>query len=283
VAEFITNLFWDLIDYLREMLLICRVALGRSLALRAPDRDILASEIRLAAHIVDKELQLHRSLENTTWHVQLGKMISIYESKFVTADPSVLWAKEILKRYRMNIAEGGGESPATEPSYQASRRTSIRRFRDGAIPDSMVAQVIDAGVWAPSSCNRQPCRFLVVRSPDLVRRIGSSLVGGTGFADKAPVIIVALVDLRMYSMPGDRHLPYLDAGAATMSMLSTVHSLGLGGCWMNWKLKTRARRISKLLGVGRYEVPISAIALGHPEFIPVPPSRTTPESVTRFL
>jgi nitroreductase len=210
-------------------------------------------------------------------------MISIYESRFGTADPTVLWAKDTLKRYRMNVAEGMGVFPEDELSSRAPVRTSIRRFRKEAIPDSTLAKVLDAAMWAPSSCNRQPCRFLVARNRDLIRRIGSSLVGGTGFADKAPVIIVVLVDLRMYSMPADQHLPYLDAGAAIMNMLSTVHSLGLGGCWMNWRLKRKARGIVSLLGLGRYMVPISAIALGRPEFIPLPPSRPTSKSVTRFL
>ena len=43
-------------------------------------------------------------------------------------------------------------------------RRAVRRFRPGSVPEDDVRQVLEAGRWAPSPANRQPTRFIWVRS-----------------------------------------------------------------------------------------------------------------------
>ncbi|PIZ74768.1 hypothetical protein COY07_00185 [Candidatus Peregrinibacteria bacterium CG_4_10_14_0_2_um_filter_43_11] len=43
----------------------------------------------------------------------------------------------------------------------ASRR-SVRDYQTQSVPKALIQKVIDAGIWAPSSMNRQPWRFVVV-------------------------------------------------------------------------------------------------------------------------
>src|SRR6218665_1554909 len=47
------------------------------------------------------------------------------------------------------------------PVLQAIRqRRSIRRYTDEAVSDEAVRLILEAGIWAPSGLNNQPCRFL---------------------------------------------------------------------------------------------------------------------------
>jgi nitroreductase len=48
---------------------------------------------------------------------------------------------------------------------------SIRRFKPDPIPDEYIDKVIEAARWAPSGFNQQPWEFVVVRKPELMKKI----------------------------------------------------------------------------------------------------------------
>jgi nitroreductase len=50
-------------------------------------------------------------------------------------------------------------------------RRTIRRFRPDPIPDDYIEKIIDVARWAPSGFNMQPWEFVVVKKPDLRRKI----------------------------------------------------------------------------------------------------------------
>ena len=45
-------------------------------------------------------------------------------------------------------------------------RRSIRKFQDKPIPKEVMEKIVESGIRAPSSMNRQPWRFVVVSNPD---------------------------------------------------------------------------------------------------------------------
>jgi nitroreductase len=50
-------------------------------------------------------------------------------------------------------------------------RRSIRRFKPDPIPDEHVDKIIEVARWAPSGFNMQPWEFVVVKKPDLRKKI----------------------------------------------------------------------------------------------------------------
>ena len=50
---------------------------------------------------------------------------------------------------------------------------SIRRLKPDAVPEELITRVLDAAIRAPSGGNAQSWAFLVVRDPDLRRRLGA--------------------------------------------------------------------------------------------------------------
>ena len=46
----------------------------------------------------------------------------------------------------------------------AEKRRSVRAYKPDDVPEEMLQTVLEAGRLAPSACNKQPWRFIVVRS-----------------------------------------------------------------------------------------------------------------------
>jgi nitroreductase len=50
---------------------------------------------------------------------------------------------------------------------------SIRRLKPDPVPEALITQILDAAIRAPSGGNAQSWAFVVVRDPDLRRRLGA--------------------------------------------------------------------------------------------------------------
>jgi nitroreductase len=48
---------------------------------------------------------------------------------------------------------------------------SIRRFKPDSIPDEYIDKIVEVARWAPSGFNQQPWEFVVVRKPELRKKI----------------------------------------------------------------------------------------------------------------
>jgi nitroreductase len=48
---------------------------------------------------------------------------------------------------------------------------SIRRFKPDPVPEEYIHKIIEVGRWAPSGFNQQPWEFVVVRKPELRKKI----------------------------------------------------------------------------------------------------------------
>ena len=69
-------------------------------------------------------------------------------------------------------------------------RRSVRRYRPEAVPREALERCLEAARLAPSACNSQPWRFLVVETPELRKRIVTEALSGpyamNAFAASAP-------------------------------------------------------------------------------------------------
>ncbi|MEF2145522.1 MAG: nitroreductase [Desulfovibrionaceae bacterium] len=141
-------------------------------------------------------------------------------------------------------------------------RRSIRRYTDDPVEKQDILAVLDAGRWAPSGLNNQPCRFLVL-GPDDPRRIG--LTACTKYAHIVrgchSLIAVLLQKDKMYNERKDHQA----AGAAVQNMLLAVHALGLGAVWLGEIVNQEPQALEALhLDPARYELQ-AVLALGHPD------------------
>jgi len=116
------------------------------------------------------------------------------------------------------------------------RRRSIRRFAEGEITDDEVRQIVEAARLAPSWKNRQPWRFVVVRSPQLREDIARALPQANRAADsiRAASAVIVLIGVPAEGETHDGKDYYLvDCGIAGEHLHLQATELGIGTVWVS--------------------------------------------------
>ncbi len=69
------------------------------------------------------------------------------------------------------------ESRPIAPEFMSviRARRSIREFAATPVPEEAIAELLEAASLAPSSCNRQPWRFVLVRDRQLLAKMGGAV------------------------------------------------------------------------------------------------------------
>lgn len=73
------------------------------------------------------------------------------------------------------------------------KRRSIRRYKPKEIEKEKLNQVLKAAMLAPSSSNRRPWEFVVVKDPEVKEKL-SKATPYASFAKDAPVVLVLCAD-----------------------------------------------------------------------------------------
>ena len=139
------------------------------------------------------------------------------------------------------------------------KRRSIRIFQDQPVEKKVIKLLIDAAIHAPSACNIQGWKFIVV--DDI--KIKNKLVdfGGAQTIKKAPLGILVLYDNRSKEI---ERMDYIQsAAAAIQNLLLKATELGLGSCWI-CHLPTN-KNLRKIFKVPDHFSPIAYILLGYPQ------------------
>lgn len=162
----------------------------------------------------------------------------------------------------MTQTENGSNTAAASLLAAIGHRRSIRKFRDEPVPRELLMKVIEAGTQAPSACNIQGWRFILVESPELRRTLHEA--GGSIMIPQAPSGILVVYDNTT------KNMPYRDdiqsAAACIQNMLLAADALGLGGCWIcNLPSPSFVRR---LLGIPWNYSPIAFLMMGYPADAP---------------
>lgn len=118
-----------------------------------------------------------------------------------------------------------------------AERHSDRVYAAEPVDDDTIRALTDTVALAPSSCNRQAIRTVVVDDRDRKALLGGLLVGGVGWIHRAPAIILFMADEQAYKAPGELEYPtcmaHLDAGIAVGGMWLQATAIGLAAAYAN--------------------------------------------------
>ncbi len=154
-------------------------------------------------------------------------------------------------------------------------RRSIRSYSYRDIADSVIEDLIDLALHAPSSMNGQPWHFIVIREDgikDALVKIKNShcppekQAYRADFLKKAPVVIVVCVDRKKSY---DRMIE--NAVLAASNIMLGAYDRGLGSVYMSaYKAGDThlSEEIRKTLNIPLEIDPISIIPIGFPDEIP---------------
>lgn len=150
------------------------------------------------------------------------------------------------------------------------KRRSCRKYDAfRPIPEPVLENCLMASALAPSACNQQPARFVLVRDPALRNQICSTaLLPGISMSwlRDAPVIAVlcSAAHLHVHWLaPMLSGVPYsmVDCGIAGEQFVLAAEAQGVGSCWIGW---FRPGKLRHLLGIPRTVRPVALISLGYP-------------------
>jgi coenzyme F420-0:L-glutamate ligase / coenzyme F420-1:gamma-L-glutamate ligase len=171
-------------------------------------------------------------------------------------------------------------------------RRSIRRYQPDSISRTVVEQILNAAIWAPSAHNRQPWRFAVIEIAETKERLALAMgarlrrdLAKDGVPEEAiekdasrsytritsaPVLIalcLSMVDMDSYPDEHRSRNEYLMAVQSTamagQNLLLAAHEAGLGACWMCAPLFA-PDVVSEVLQLPQDWQPQALLTLGYP-------------------
>lgn len=141
-------------------------------------------------------------------------------------------------------------------------RRSVRRYSEKAVSEEILEQIIQAGMWAPTACNDQDYRFIVINDQNKFDELLSF-----GAASFLKDVQTAILILYKNTSSNQEYKDYIQSGAAAVqNMLLKAYSLGLAGCWVCNLPSQRVMR--QLFHIPRTYSVIALISIGYPTSIP---------------
>ena len=109
-------------------------------------------------------------------------------------------------------------------------RRSIRAWRPDPVPPEVLEKIGSAALNAPSACNLQPYRFLVVTRAGLIRQLND--VTRQKFIGQAPAVIAALGNADGAWHRDGHSLMEFDLGIVMEHIMLAAVAEGLSGCYI---------------------------------------------------
>lgn len=149
------------------------------------------------------------------------------------------------------------------------KRQSDRKYSDKPVEREKIISCLEAARLAPSACNSQPWKFVVVDDEILSNEMSiyASSLGMNGFASQVPVFIAVVLEkmnitAKIGSLLKNKDYSMIDLGIAVEHLALQATELGLGTCIMGW---FDEKKVASLLKVPKGKRVPLIIALGYPE------------------
>jgi len=175
-------------------------------------------------------------------------------------------------------------------------RRSIREFQEKEVPLSLIKEVIQDSILAPTASNLQPCRFVIIRDREYMRKLSdeskrtllsemakdpSSVIRNYEAALRnkdfnvfynAPALILVIGPDDLYSID-------IDAALTVSYLMFSATSRGLGTCWIGLGAHIRDRSTLLEMGIPTGYRIIAPVIIGYPIGIPPASERHAPDIV----
>lgn len=152
-----------------------------------------------------------------------------------------------------------------------NKRQSDRAYLSKLIEKEKLNRILEAGRLAPSACNAQPWKFIVIDNPELKNKIAdcssSKVLGMNHFTKQAAVHIVIVEEKANFTSKAGsfikaKHFPLIDIGIAAEHICLQAAAEQLGSCMLGWFDEIKVKKLLKIPKSKR--VPL-IITLGYPE------------------
>ncbi len=148
-------------------------------------------------------------------------------------------------------------------------RQSDRAYLDKPVENEKLERILEAARLAPSACNSQPWKFIVVTDPEkrmlVADATASKLLSMNHFTKQAPVQLIVLEESGNFtsSVGGwvtDKHYPHIDLGIVAAHITLAATDEGLGSCIIGW---CDEKKVRKALDIPKNKRVMLVILLGY--------------------
>lgn len=152
----------------------------------------------------------------------------------------------------------------------AKARQSVRAYTNKAVENEKIIRCLEAARMAPSACNSQPWKFIVVNDTELKNTIADAtnnrVLPLNHFTKQAPVHIVVVRESanstsKMGEIIRNKTFTLIDVGIATEHFCLQAETEGLGTCILGW---FNEKRVKQLLHIPKSKRAELIITLGYP-------------------
>ena len=146
----------------------------------------------------------------------------------------------------------------------AARRCYRGKYLPTPVPREHLYLILEAGMHAPSGCNKQTTSFIAVDDPEVLGKLKAVINPPLG--ETAPAFVCVLT--RKIVAYRDRIFNVQDYSAAIQNALLAISDLGYASCWVEGHITDTDRigdKMAAILGVPEdYEL-IAYLPVGIPE------------------
>ena len=111
-------------------------------------------------------------------------------------------------------------------------RRSIRKFRPDPIPQALLDEIMEAGLYAASGMDRQKSIILCITEPDVIARLSRANAQIAGYKEGTDPFYGAPAVLVVRS-PQEVPTALYDGSLVLANLMTSAHALGLGSCWIH--------------------------------------------------
>ena len=150
-----------------------------------------------------------------------------------------------------------------------NHRQSDRAYSDKEVEEEKILQCIEAARMAPSACNSQPWKFIVINDAELKKKVAQTtanrLLPLNHFTIQAPIHIVLVNEGSNFTATlgnkiKNRNFSLIDVGIAAEHFCLQAAELGLGTCMIGW---FNEKELKSLLNIPNSKRPELIITLGY--------------------
>jgi nitroreductase len=150
------------------------------------------------------------------------------------------------------------------------KRRSVRKFKTDSVPDEKLEKILNAALLAPTSRNRNPCKFVLVKNREVLKKLSKAKKAGAAFLADAFAAVAVFAD----ENKADTWVE--DSSIALTYMMLEAEEQGIGNCWCQLHMRfsedgnDSEKNARDILSIpGNYRI-VGILGLGIPDEKPEP-------------
>ena len=150
-------------------------------------------------------------------------------------------------------------------------RQSVRGYSDRAVEHEKLERCLEAARMAPSACNAQPWKFVIVNDPVLKDSVAGYTTSGplvpmNHFTRQAPLMLVIVrenpnLTSKIGTLLKDKPYTLMDVGIVALQFCLQATAEGLGTCILGW---FNEKKVKELLDIPKGKRAELIITVGYP-------------------